>query len=204
MLVSFEKRFAFIHIPKTAGLSIHRALKSAAPDAIRNLPGLDACRDPLKNRHLFASDLRDYFGETNWNVYFTFAFVRNPYSRLVSWYNMCIERPTTPFMRLIKREARTFDDFLNVTHWRAARTLFNQVDYITDQSGKVIVDFVGRYENVDADFKHVCKKIGIRVDLPHINRTTPVDYRTYYNHQTRKLVVDRFRRDFEMFAYTFE
>jgi chondroitin 4-sulfotransferase 11 len=204
MLISFERHFAFIHIQKAAGISIHRALMRAAPDAQPRLPGLKASDDPLKNRHMFASDLQAFLGADAWSGLFTFAFVRNPYSRLVSWYNMCIERPTTPFMKLVKNETKSFDDFLHLTRGRAARTTFNQADYVTDTRGDVIVNFIGRFETLQNDFDAVCQQLGIKYTLPHINRTRSVDYRSYYNDRTRKLVADRFQRDIELFGYSFE
>jgi hypothetical protein len=141
MLLSYSRKFIFIHIRKTAGTSVEVALASIAPDAVRRLENVSACHDPLKNRHLFASDLREYFDEATWNSYYKFAFVRNPWSRLVSWYNLCLERPTTPFMRLVKRAAPAFEAFLNLNYGRARKTILNQADYVTDKSGNLLVDF---------------------------------------------------------------
>jgi chondroitin 4-sulfotransferase 11 len=204
MLFSRERKFIFIHIQKTAGTSVEVALASIAPDGIRRFDDLPESHDPLKNRHLFASDLKKYLDEDIWNSYYKFAFVRNPWSRLVSWYNMCIERPTTPFMRLVKREANTFEEFLNLSQWRAERTTFNQADYVTDAAGGLIVDFVGRFERITEDFRTVCEHLHVDLKLPHKNRGIPADYRTYYNHRTRQLVAGRFARDIEMFGYSFE
>jgi len=204
MLFSRQRKFIFIHIQKTAGTSVESALASIAPDAIRRFEDLPACHDPLKNRHLFASDLRGYLDEETWNGFYKFAFVRNPWSRLVSWYRMCLDRPTTPFMRLVKREAPRFEDFLALTQWRAERTTFNQADYVTDAGGNLIVDFVGRFETIARDFQTVCERLQVQVTLPHKNRGVPTDYRTYYNHQTRRLVEQRFARDIRLFGYHFD
>jgi hypothetical protein len=204
MLFSQERRIIFIHIQKTAGTSVEAALASITPDAIRGFDDLSASHDPLKNRHLFASDLKNYLDEEIWNSYYKFAFVRNPFSRQVSWYNMCIERPTTPFMRLVKKEAKSFEQFLNLSHWRAERIRCNQADYVTDAAGHLIVDFVGRFERITEDFGTVCEHLHVDLKLPHMNRGIPTDYRTYYNDRTRRLVAHRFARDIEMFGYSFE
>jgi chondroitin 4-sulfotransferase 11 len=201
MVISDRKRFIFIHIPKTAGMSITRALKQAAPDALNRLPGVAG--GPQPQRHLFAVELRRQIGEKRWPSYFSFAFVRNPWARLVSWYNMCLERPTNRFMLYVKENARTFDDFLLLSDDLAQRTRLNQVDYVIDEAGNQIVDFIGRYETISQDFTKICAKLAIRPLLPHINATSRVDYRQYYTPTSQRLVAERFRPDIERFDYSF-
>jgi hypothetical protein len=205
MLVSLERKFAFIHIPKTAGTSVHQALADVAPDAVDRFEELPASKDPLKGyKHPFASDLRDYLGDQTWNSLFTFAFVRNPWARLVSWYNHSVQNATGPFSRLVQEKTRTFDDFLFLTEGLAARTLFNQVDHISDKDGRVLVDFVGRFEDLAADFTCICERLEISPGLPHIYESPHVDYRTYYTPSTRDLVAARFSRDVQAFGYQFD
>lgn len=204
MLFSNDRKFIFIHIQKTAGISISKALRDVTPDAIKRFEDLEASHDRQKNRHLFASDLKNYLGDEVWPMYFKFAFVRNPWSRLVSWYNMCIERPTNPFMWYVKNNAPTFESFLDLSRGPAAKTAFNQVEYISDEAGNILVDFVGRFESLNSDFRHVCERLKIDVQLPHMNKGPAIDFRTYYNARTRALVADRFRRDIESFGYRFD
>jgi chondroitin 4-sulfotransferase 11 len=204
MLLSQDRRFIFIHIQKTGGSSITEALEAVAPDAVRRFFDLPACRDPLKSKHLFASDLKPYLGNEEWRRYFKFAFVRNPWSRLVSWYNMCIERPSNPFMKYVKRNAGTFEDFLNLTSGLAAKTVFNQLDYISDENGALLIDFVGKFETIAADFASVCQRLDISIPLQRRHAGTAVDYRSYYNARTRQLVEDRFHRDIAAFGYQFD
>ncbi len=204
MLISRQRRFIFIHIQKTAGSSVVKALRQVTPDVITRFNDLPACWDPLKNRHLFASDLKLYLGNRAWQRFFKFAFVRNPWSRLVSWYNMCIDRPSNSFMRYVQANAPAFEDFLSLTSGRAVKTTFNQVDYICDRNGRIIVDFVGRFERLSSDFEYVCKQLAISAALPHKNKGPSVDYRSFYNPRTRQLVAERFRRDIDTFGYTFD
>ena len=203
MLLSRDRRFVFIHIQKTGGVAMEKALQSVAADAVKSFDDLAACRDPLKRRHLFAADLKAYLGDQEWRRYFKFAFVRNPWSRLVSWYNMCIERPSNAFMWYVKANARTFDDFLNMTDGPAAKTVYNQVDYVSDDQGELLVDFVGRFETMAADFAHVCERLEINVSLERLNASSPVDYRAYYDERTRQVVAERFQRDIKAFGYEF-
>ena len=79
MLISKEKKFVFIHIPKTAGDSITEALR-------------EYCNvvDTNKYKHLHPRQIRNkYFGDGTWNQFFKFAFVRNPWDRFHSDYYFC-------------------------------------------------------------------------------------------------------------------
>jgi hypothetical protein len=140
-----------------------------------------------------------------WNAYFKFAFVRNPWDRLVSWYHMCVQTPTAnPFARYIKDNAPTFDDFLKkTTTGMAERTTRNQLDYVTDERGEIIVDFVGRYERLGDDFARIEDRLGFRAELPHVNRSAHEDYRKYYTDETRDIVSQRFAKDIRHFGYAF-
>ena len=75
---------------------------------------------------------------------------------------------------------------------------------ISDEQGNLIVDFVGKIENLDADFKYICKKIGIpQIDLPHLNQTKKEGYRKYYNERTADLIRQAYKDDVETFNYEF-
>ena len=66
-------------------------------------------------------------------------------------------------------------------------------------------DFIGRYENLQQDFDHVCDSIGIpRRILPHANKSRRKPYWKYYNTKTRDIVAEIFREDIEYFGYEFE
>src|SRR5215212_1801647 len=80
MLSSHEEpKFIFIHIQKTGGVSISNLLRRYIPTTTRG-------RGP---RHITAR--RALRQVENPGDYFNFAFVRNPWDRLVSWYTMIDE-----------------------------------------------------------------------------------------------------------------
>src|ERR671921_2260700 len=75
VFVSDSRKVVFVHIQKTGGLTVDRLLNERIPDLRR-----------IVARHGFASLGMDEL--EGWDEYFKFAFVRNPWDRLVSWYSM--------------------------------------------------------------------------------------------------------------------
>jgi transposase len=69
-----HRKFAFIHIQKTGGSSVEELLRVTVPDITHYGP-----------RHMGAGHARKTLED--WEERFTFAFVRNPWDRLVSWYS---------------------------------------------------------------------------------------------------------------------
>lgn len=82
--------------------------------------------------------------------------------------------------------------------------LSNSLEWVSDADGKILVDFIGRVENLQADFDEVCDRIGIkRRQLPHVNRSAHKPYWEYYDETSRDVVAERFRRDIDYFGYRF-
>ena len=142
----------------------------------------------------------------NLDEYFKFAFVRNPYSRMVSNWKMFT---TTPFaIRKIKScqhhltediQGTSFKDFVKLTdhidnhHWD------EQYYFIRSKP-----DFIGRFENFQHDFNIICDSIGIpRQKLPHKNATKHKHYTEYYDAETKQIVAEKYAKDIEYFGYEF-
>jgi hypothetical protein len=197
VIVSHRARCIFVHIQKTGGSSIERLLRQHDPAIGSNLHD--------GRRHVFARDMRAFVDPAVWNAYLKFAFVRNPWDRLVSWYHMCVQNESpNRFSQYVKDNAPTFSDFVTKTITGIAeRTTWNQLDYVTDATGEVIVDFIGRYERLGDDLAAVTARLGVAFDLPHVNRSRRGDYREYYTAATAEIVARRFARDIEHFGYRF-
>lgn len=140
---------------------------------------------------------------------FKFAFVRNPWDLQVSSYHhIRRERP-----EFIPPHINSFTDF---TKWKmdpdrpyqyhVDTSIELQTDYLIDLSGKVIVDFIGKYENLQQDFDHICVQTGMKTRvLPHRRKAKDrKSYREYYDDKTAELIADYFKTDIDTLGYTFD
>ena len=94
-MISHDFRCIFIHIPKVAGQSIEHFFldlhgldwDSRGSLLLRHNP--DRARGPVRLAHLTAREYVDcgHIGQSDFDAYFKFAFVRNPWARLVSEYH---------------------------------------------------------------------------------------------------------------------
>ena len=196
MIISDAHRFVFVHVPKSAGTSIRAALASfadrrsaASPDTTHEtLPALLA-RHPELATH------------------FKFAFVRNPWERLVSFFFHARQRLAATFPQFhamdgLEAMLRLIDR--NVAWLCAMHAVRPQCDYVCGEDGARLTDFVGRHEHLAADFARACRRIGIGVTLPQMNVSRHDHYAAYYDGWCRDFVAARYGRDIGEFGYAFD
>ena len=207
MIVSYRKKFLFVHIYKTAGTSITDSLArycyrpgSTRPSnwmAFLSTDWKKIHRTPIK-KHATALEIRDALDRGIFDSFFKFSFVRNPWDWQVSLYHFILDRPHNPGHEATK----AMGSFRNFVLSREGSE-FTQTSCLVDESGNLLVDFVGRFEKLEEDFQAVCHRIGISVGLPHINKMDRTDYRDYYDEETRELTARLYAEDIERFGYSF-
>jgi hypothetical protein len=207
MLISYHKKFLFVHIFKTAGTSITDSLARFCfrPESTRPSNWMAFIftnwskihRKPIR-KHATASEIRASIDREIFNSVFKFTFVRNPWDWQVSLYHYILEHPENHG----HEETKRMGSFRNFVFSRENLD-FTQTGCLVDESGCLLVDFVGRFENLEADFKTICDKVGITASLPHIYKSDRRGYRDYYDPETRDITARLYAEDIERFGYTF-
>ena len=218
MLISHSHRFIYIHTGKTGGMSMREVLIPLCEE-----PEKFKIRRPAKTKdgkpnplytvwetlllHPTVRDVRRELPAEQFNSYFKFAFVRNPWDLQVSMYHFILREPGATNHDVVKALG-SFEAFLD---WVAETAVpfpkgitKLQKDMLVDEDGKLLVDFVGHYERLSADFAEIGQRLGFAAELPHLNKSKHKDYRDYYSERTRALVGDVFRADIDMFGYGFD
>jgi len=185
-LINHEHKFIFIHINKCGGTTIDELFTGEFQG------------------HTKAFEYKK-LNPNEFDNYFSFTFVRNPWDRVVSFYHYQIKRgwdfypfdETIPFKKFVK----------NWLKQMPAQTSLNThpcYDWISDKDDNLLVDFIGRFENFQEDFNVVCDKIGIpHQKLPHKNKSKHKHYTEYYDDETKQIVAEKYAKDIEYFGYKF-
>lgn len=204
MLISHSHRFVFVHVPKVAGTSMRSALEPYCEQYLKRRIGhflgrFNFLRFP--SPHLTAAAARRLVGPEVYDAYTSFCFVRNPWDWQVSLYHYIRQTPHH-FQHEVVLQLTSFDDYLD---WRLNHDLRLQNVFVLNQQGQLLVDRIGRLENVEADFAEIMDSVGLpNVRVPHVNKSKHKDYRSYYSDENRERVAQAFKADIEMFGYDFD
>jgi chondroitin 4-sulfotransferase 11 len=215
MIISHKKKFACICIPKTGTETINSALNLFS-DVERNNSAQSETYI-----HSTANNTRAFFKKNkwDWNDYFKFTFTRNLFEMEVSQY-FYIQRRVDEFNTLTEEQQNSlpatdqnsiffYKKWYKKTfkQWAARdKHAFNLSlsNYICDKEGNNLLNFLGKFENLQEDFNAICDKIGIpRQELPHKNKSNHKHYTEYYDDETRQLVAKKYAKDIEQFGYKF-
>ena len=203
MIISPKYKFVFLATEKTASTTIHNVLKKIEDNQIIDKSNDHILENGYINNYIDGKHIDcERFVEKypTYINYFKFAFVRNPWDCVVSWYEFqlkdCVEDPNISSDRnLLNVSFKNFIyNFENI--WSYPKKDF----YLFTKC----CDFIGKFENLQEDFNIICDKIKIpKQQLPHKNKSKHKHYTEYYDEETKQIVAERFAKDIVMFGYKF-
>lgn len=183
LLLNCTNSWAFVHIPKTGGTTLTNLLCKeegtefvTAHDSVRMVP----------------------------DNYFTFTFVRNPFTRLTSAWQHGVRK---------QKYSTSFSQFLHTVNLNDLWILPQTYYFKAGKTDYKKIDFVGKYENFTKDAKVILDKININVgNIPHLNKNPIYDkhpllkqenyYKNFYTEEWMKdWVRDNYKDDFKQFNY---
>jgi hypothetical protein len=232
-MISHHHQAIYIHIPKCAGQSVEMAfLKSLGLDWDRRAPLLLHSNNqpligPKRLAHLTAKEYKQamYVTEQQFETYYKFATVRNPYSRAVSLFNhMQATHSTKTTARsylggaLSPRAAVSFktfwDDVIEPAFNDARQKTFGTLEYykgdywfvrpqsefIYDHRERLVADIL-RLETLSQSWTPVANKFGLAATLPSANQSKRVIRLEDLTDAHMKKIRERYASDFELLGY---
>ena len=207
MIISHQHRFIFAAVPKTGTHSVRQALREHMSEADIEQVGLFVNKRfpyeelaAIRHGHLSLAQVRPHVGEEIFDAYFTFAFVRNPFDRFVS-YCAFMTRDRDIFQRTPQA---VMQHFLLVEPPEKHILFQPQHTVLADGDGRLLTDMVGRVEDMQSSYDAICARIGIPSRaLEQVNGSRRGDYRQYYTPQLKDAVASRYALDLQLFGYEF-
>ena len=221
MILSLTKKFLYIHIPKTGGISISTSLQ--AFDSLWNRSRAEKLIEKLSRQnyivrkrswlgqlqslariysgHQRLDDVHRAIPQDIYQQLFRFAFVRNPYAIAVSAFHFikgCKSHHQYPLVNKYQSFSSLVKDGWQIPN-------FNQVDYIRNDFGQFDMHFVGRLETIKDDFDLVKNKLNLgNITLEHLNSTDTDHWREYYDNETYDIITKRYEKDLKFLGYQFD
>lgn len=231
MIISHSHKFIFIKSLKTAGTSLEAALTQhcSGSDVVVPINDFGHNRDEkgeFVHRSMNADDVYRKIGQhvdaptiksreptEVWDSYFKFSIARNPWDRALSYFFWDKRRDASiqPRKRFYHYLGVPFDELKILkdhfkTFLKSGKLENNDRFYVIDD--QLCVDFVIRYENLNADYQTVCQRIGVpALEIPRLKtgiRKGGRHYSEYYDNETRDIVAELHNNDIRLLGYAFE
>lgn len=207
MIISNTNSYIFVAIPKTATHAIRFALRQHLDEKTdwehvskyitKRLPIHEL--SSIHHGHIRCVDIKPYLDTAIWNSYFKFAICRDPYDRFISSSSFLYRRDpafSKDPVGTMKRIIRSDDEMKRIL-------LRPQTEYICDNDGNLMVDYVGEYEQLEESYRKICDRTGVPYsNLESVNVTTRDSCKPQLDDELKALVRQRYLTDFELLDYS--
>jgi len=232
LFINHEKRAIYIHIPKTAGTYIGKMLmkyygftsylkvllkRRSDHDAVcqthrfKNVPTKTGRSNNTHYNKLMGllvyCKTSDHINKicgmdaNKWRTYTKFCFIRNPYDRAQSG----VKYLTKTLKNELSLDDYLLQDPLDVPDIEYGHVFMTQKMQIQDVDGTCGVDVIGRFENLEEDFRRILNLIGFN-KITHVPQkynitSESVTTELTFKESTLKLINQLFADDFNTFHY---
>ena len=106
-------------------------------------------------------------------------------------------------------KGESFEDFCEKfvdSGWSEDIHFIPQTEILCDESGNLLVDFVGRHETIQEDLNKLSNILGYEINLGYSQvsrKTNHTHYKQAYTSRTREIIEKVFQKDLEFFNYSF-
>lgn len=195
-LIGFDRtKSIFFHLSKCVGVSFSKALYG-----------------DLGGGHRDVTQYLLFYGAFEFDRRFKFSICRHPETRLVSAFkflkNGGMNKDDREFSRDYLSDVSDINAFVKEYLRREAILSYihftSQSGFIIDpRNGKIAVDHLGKFENIENEFKYLSSKIDAdENNLPRLNSSSnPIDRKMELDEESRSIIREVYAVDFKTLGY---
>lgn len=214
MIFSQKYNFIFIANPKTGTVSVQKLLQTLDPECIRSrIIYINGKRYNIFG-HARAKEIKSELGGKNYNNLRSFTFIRHPRSKIVSSYffyrnhHVFIKKRLTFWWKFSRSIKVLIAKILPFKIWALVYPYKSNHGYVTDKNDNIIVDYIGKFENLEEDFFIIMDNLNVDYsghNFPKLNTSKHKDYNIYYRDKWFKRLIDiKVRKDLKLYNALFE
>ena len=134
---------------------------------------------------------------------YNFTFVRNPYDRLISFYQEKVKKNDPRIKQYGLNSEMSFEDFVRIICKVPDNKLDKHANSQYYQIKNLKIDFIGKVGNLDKDLKKVLSKANLTIkEIPQKNKSKKILSRHDISEELKDLIYQRYKNDFQKFNYS--